>query len=632
MARQATSSIGGIAGGLVGVLIIGALIATPFYISSLGSNRAQLSNDTSNAVETVRRAVLNMDEHLVRISNLSARTAEFGDVEGDVTIPKERLDELQRMSQSMRKAESNDSERGTEMADIRVQPTGAANRPSAGIPAKLKGLIAEHDKLMREANKALGDMKSISVGELTGDRSLEGARIKAIFEYASGRVAANHAAFMNWQAEQAIYNASPLVSQLMQLKQLGQAIAMESPVDVSESINGQLAKIAEDKSTTQARLDEIQGTVDDYKARIQDLDSQSRMYRLQMAEMQSRSERIHDDASQYASLAMNARDAEARADALRYGTLQDATRVMAGPEDLVGRQYEGGTAVVGLFALEEIAANLREQVANLESAEKALADQRRFFDAEDASVRAATDQTVADAGDLASTIEQIIADVQTLETESRKASDDAVKHLTSAATAAEAAASAAGTWKQDSQIADAAVDSPDAEFNALINSDGHMQGSMQFLRGECTYQIANVRYDQIRLANAIRDLIVRTAEITDAPLPAVPTEDVEAWRSEALTQLAKAEAAYNMAAKSFPQTKASLGSRSIQGKDTVWQAQAGAAAVHLMRSVLKEVATERKAEKDAAYDLLLKAADGRERSPLLSPTIDMILELQANPS
>ncbi|MCB9858268.1 MAG: hypothetical protein H6818_21505 [Phycisphaerales bacterium] len=632
MARQASSSIGGIAGGLVGILIIGALIATPFYISSLGSDRAQLSNDTAAAVETVRRAVLNMDEHLARISNLSAKTAEFGDVEGDVTIPKERLDELQRMSQSIRRAESADTERGTEIEDVRVAAAASGNRPAANISGKLKGLIAEHDKQMREANAALTNLKSFSVGELTGDRSLEGARIKAIFDYASGRISANHAAFLNWQAEQAIYNASPLVSQLAQLKQLGQSIGMESPIDVSASINEQIQKIAEDKAATQARLDEFQGTIDDYKARIQDLDSQSRTHRLQMAEMQSRSERIDDESGRYAQLAASAREAEAKAEALRYGTLQDATRVMASPEDLVGREYEGGTAVVGLFALEEITANLREQITNLESAERALSDQRRFFDAEEAAVRAATEETVADAGELTSTIEEIIANVQSLEAEGRKASDDAVKHLTSAANAAKTASTAASTWKQDSQIADAAIDSPDAEFNSLINADGHTQGSMQFLEAECTYQIANVRYDQIRLAQSIRDLVVRTAEVTDAPLPDMPTDDIDAWRSEALTQLARAETGFNNAAKSFPQTKANLGNRSIQGKDTVWQAQAGAAAVHLMRSVLKDDAGERKTEKDAAYDLLQKAAEGRERSPLLTPTVDMILELQANPS
>ena len=63
-------------------------------------------------------------------------------------------------------------------------------------------------------------------------------------------------------------------------------------------------------------------------------------------------------------------------------------------------------------------------------------------------------------------------------------------------------------------------------------------------------------------------------------------------------------------------------------------AQAGLEALQAYVKAPSEASstTVRKAEKDAAYDLLLKAADGRERSPLLSPTIDMILELQANPS
>lgn len=632
MARQASSSIGGIAGGLVGVLIIGALVATPFYISTLGNDRARLSAETSDAVETVRRAVLNMDEHLVRISNLSERTAKFGEVSDDVTIPKERLEELQRMSQALRRAESTDAERGTEIEGVRVQAAGGANRPAANITSKLKSLIAAHEKLMREANQAINALQSASVGSLQGGSSLEGARIKAVFEYASGRVDANHAALYNSSAEDALTNASPLVSQLMQLKAMGQNIAMESPVDVSQSINEKIQSINTEKMAKQSQLDELQGTIDDYTARIRDLDNTSRSNRLQMAEMQSRSERIHDNNSQYAQLAMAARDAEAQSDALRFGTLQDATRVMAGPEDLVGREYQGGTPVVGLFALEEIAANLREQIANLESAEEALSEQRRFFDAEQASVSAATEQTIADASTLADTIQEIIANIQSLEAESRKASDDAVKHLTAAANAARTASNAATAWKQDLSIPDAAAETQAGEFNSMIRSDGHMQGALQFLEGECAYQIAAVRYDQIRLAKAVHNLMIRTAEITDSMPGEMPTEEIEAWHSEAITQLAKAESAYSNAAKSFPATQASFGGRTIQGKDSVWQAQAGQAAVLLLRAVLKDDPAERKAAKDAAYELLQKAAEGRERSPLLSPTIDMILELQANPS
>lgn len=632
MARQASSSIGGIAGGLVGVIIIGALVATPIYISTLETDRARLDSETETAVETVRRAVLNMDEHLVRIANLSERMANFGEGASEVTIPKERLDELQKMSQALRLDESTDSERGTEIADVRVAPPGGANRSATGISSKLKGLIAEHNKLMTEANNALRELQSASAGSLQGGNSLNGARIKAIYEYAAGRVSANHAGFLNWLAEESLGDASPLVSQLAQLKQLGQAIADESPVEVGQSIDEKIARLESEATKIKSQLDQHQQTIDEYKARIEQLDNTSRQNRLQMAEMQMRKERIDTPSSRYGQLAAEARDAESQADALRYGTLMDATRMMASPEDLIGLKYEGGTPIAGLFSLEQIAANLREQLDNLDAAQKALADQKRFYDAEEASVQTAMEQTQSDATDLAETIQQIMASAQTLNDESNKAADEAVKHLTAAGNAARTASTAASTWKREMEVPDAPAESPAAELNSLIRSDGHLQGAMQFLEGECAYQIALARYNQIQLANALNDLQIRAAEASSVETTSMPTDAVEAWRNEALTQLAKAETAYGSAGKSFMQTQATLDGRRIQGKDTVWQAQAGQAAVHLLRSILKEDATERKAEKDAAYDLLQEAAKDRERSPLLTPTVDMILELQSNPS
>jgi len=633
VARQASSSIGGIAGGFVGVLIIGALIATPIYIGSLGSNRAQLSDKTAEAVETVRRAVLNMDEHLVRIANLSEQTAGLGDVEGDVTIPQERLDELKRMSQAIRNTESADQERGTELADIRVAAPGGASRSPANIPGKLKGYIAEHNQLMKTANEAISKLRTISVGDLSGDRSLEGARIKAVYDYAAGRISANHAAFLSWQAETAMHNASPFITQLAELKMLGQSIGMESPTAVLATINDRISQIDQEKVGLQRELETRQATIEDYKAQIEQLDKTSRMNRLQMAEMQSHSERIHDASSRYAQLAAEARDAEARADALRYGTLQDAVRGMAGPEDLVGLKYEGGEIKDGLVKLEDEAASLREQIANREDAKEVMTAQLRQFDAEAASVDAAVEQAQSDAHELASAIDAVITQAESLLEESATAADEAVKRFGSAANNAMAASTAAGAWKTEMRTEQPAEGSPAAELNEFINADGHMQGSMQFLQGECAYQIATVRYDLIQLAKAVSDMKLRTAEITDSPAPApVAADRIEIWRNDALAQLTKAENAYKSAARSFPSTRATIGTRSIQGKDTVWQAQAGEAAVHLMRAALKDDATERKASKDLAYELLQKAAEGRERSPLLTPTVDMILELQANPS
>jgi hypothetical protein len=351
-----------------------------------------------------------------------------------------------------------------------------------------------------------------------------------------------------------------------------------------------------------------------------------------MAEMQMRSELIYGPTSRYAQLSTGARQAESEADALRYGTLQGATPVLRDLDDLVGLEYEGGTPIVGLFALERIAGNLREQIANLQASREALVAQGKYYETTANGIDATVDQTVSDAQEIAGQVDALVAEAQTLEGEIDKAAIAAARDLKQAITAARLGATAASQWKRNNTSPDAAADSPEGERSAMVASDGHMEGSMHFLLGECAYQLASVHAEQIRIVKEIHDTIAKAAAATDSELPTLPSERIEAWRVIALEHLAVAEKSYEQAKNLFPTSRAQLGSRAIQGKDTVWQALAGKAAVHLLRSTLQEDQTARIAEKDAAYELLKTAAEGREQSELMSPAVDMILELQANPS
>ena len=625
MARQATSSLGGIAGVFVGVVIIGALVATPIYISSLSTDSARLNSETGDAVETVRRAVLNLDEHLLRVSRLSAASEPADAPTGPVEIPDADRAALNQLTQRLQQAETRDAERGTQIDSQRV-PTGPAR------PDQLKSIIAEHNKLMGEAKRALSELDAATVGEARGGTSLAGARIKALYRYASARVELNHVAFLHWRADQALHDASRLTSQLSQMRSLAEAVGAFGSPEQIESIDARMASIEDEARKKSAQLAELDGTIEDYRARIEGLDAASRQNRLQMADMQMRSERIDGESGRYAQLSAEARRAEAEADALRFGTLQDATPVLRNPEDLVPLEYEGGTPIIGLFALEQVADSLREQIANLQASREALTAQKRHYDTTLTGIDATVDQTIDDAQRIAAAVDARVAEAQSIEAEINTAVDAAVRDLQQSIAAARTAAGAAAQWKRDMSQADAGPESPAGQLNALISADGHMEGSMHFLLGECAYRLAAARAEQIRLVRDIHDAITRASKVTQSEIPPVPSDRIDTWRAEALEQLAVAEKAYDKAKTLFPASRAQLAGRALQGKDTVWQALAAKASVHLLRATLQEERAARIAEKDAAYELLKTAAQGREQSELMSPAIDMILELQANPS
>ena len=153
--------MGGIVGVLVGVAVIGALIATPVYITSLSTDGARLNSQTDGAVETVRRAILNFDEHLIGVCQISLDPHATDAPTGPVEIPEEQQKTLRQMTQSLQKLKRQDDERGTVIDSLRVQ-SGRHD------PRQLKKVIAEHNKLRMQAGKALAELDAATVGESRG--------------------------------------------------------------------------------------------------------------------------------------------------------------------------------------------------------------------------------------------------------------------------------------------------------------------------------------------------------------------------------------------------------------------------------------------------------------------------------
>ena len=127
MARQASSKMGGMFGVVLAIVVVGAIIGTPFYIGLLQDDRSANNAKTLNGIQTVRRAVMNLDESLARLQVAGSTPA---DVAADVKleIPADAKSKLQAATMSLQQVEQRDRDRGTTIDDKQI----AVGMPNAG--------------------------------------------------------------------------------------------------------------------------------------------------------------------------------------------------------------------------------------------------------------------------------------------------------------------------------------------------------------------------------------------------------------------------------------------------------------------------------------------------------------------
>ncbi len=624
MARQASSKMGGMFGVFLAIVVVGAIIGTPFYIGLLQDDRSANNAKTLNGIQTVRRAVMNLDESLARLQVTGSTPA---DVAPDLKleIPAEAKSKLQAATMALQQAEQRDRDRGTTIEGKQI----AVGMPNAG---NIQSITQEIERTLSKAKSAVNELRLH-----TGPADIASNRATALLYYVEGRIEKSRGEYLQWQASQPLKRADQLVSYLRDYstdRSINNAIASQAMSNdgIVASMDERIRETEDQAVEIGTQLASLQATIADYNQRIEMLESTARSNRLQMADMQAQRQPIHGDNSAYAQLAAGAREAEAKAEALRFGTLNDAEVVITGLDSIEDIEYRGGTPTIGLLSLESMANNLREQLLVLDAKKTALTEQKQHYETTAAGSDAVAAQAAEEVEKVANEIQALVEASQAKQAAASKAFDKAIDSFQQALSLASKGAINVSSWKTALTVADASAETPAAELNQMISADGDLEGTLRALAGDTAYQRAAVYSAQIDLALRLQNLINEVAKLTETELSNEYSERIEMWRGQALTSLTDAERAYQQAETQVKRGQTQADGKSIRGADSVWQIQFGQAAVHILRANLLTELANRQAEKDKAYELLKAATEGKEQSDLLTPAIDAIKQLQSNPS
>lgn len=624
MARQASSKMGGLFGVVLAIIVVVAIVGTPFYIGLLQTDHSATSAKTLDDIQLVRRAVMNLDESLAQLK--TARVTS-NDSAADVSyeISADAKQSLQQTTSMLQQVAQRDRDRGTTI-DGKTIAMGTPNANS------VTAIMRQYEQTLAKAKTAIGQLQSES-----GTTDIAGKRAAANLSYVEGRLEKSRGEYLQWQASRNLDRATQLVGYLREYgidRAINNGVASSAAADdgIIAATAQRIAQADTRASELSAQLAQLQATISDYNHRIDTLESTARNNRLQMADMQARRQAIHGENSAYDQLASGARDAEARAEALRFGTLNDAEVVITGLDSIEDTEYRGGTPAIGLLSLENMGNNVRAQLSDVEAEKSKLAEQLQYYETMAAGSDAVAAQASEEITAVATDIEQLIDGARTHQSEAEKAFDKSLTAFQNSINVANRGAMNVNAWKNALTVEDAPAESGAAALNQMIKSDGDLEGTLRALAGDAAYQRAVIYSSQIDLALRMQGLNRLVAKLTESEIPNEFGERIELWRGNALEALTKAENAYQQAGNQLARSQVQVDGKTIRGADYKWQAQFGEAAVHILRANLLTELANRQAEKDKAYEILKGATEGREQSDLLTPAVEAIKQLQSNPS
>lgn len=609
---------GVIIGAVLGLILIGAIAGTPFYLRQLQTDDRAVAGRITKDVETIRRAVFNLDPHTALTADIyksdvpraaisDEELAELDGVEPTDIFTRDVMQELNRTVQLLQDVESHDSQRG-----IRIIGKGVVERARLkvkNVTRKMRSeYLKEHDVLLRKADAALTSIRSVTQGSASGTSHLWAARLRAILQLAKGRLYLNNAEFEYDQAALAEQSAQENVTALAALRAQLQRLETRSPQTLAADVEARIKQI-------QAGITAVEQGIATIKRVISAQEAQAAELKKQIADANEALAAIApNDTVRFGEISARRRQAESALAAIEQGTLRDATPVPEDSAELKPPTYEGGTPQSGLdafrFRLEHAQAQLKSLNAMLDRHNKELAELGKTGE-QLAAEKAATEEQIEAQNKAMS---DLLAEADARRADAAKAHEQALKNLKDAARSAKEAVAAAKKVNSDARQG-----ATNDERLTRVSQETDTEASMQCLVGEIAYTTAVAQYEFIQSAQ--RAAAAREGDASG--------EDTGAARTEAINQLAEAAKAYEQASNLLGRSTARFGTNSISGKNYVWQTQVALAAVHLLHSVLLADDEEASfAEKTAAYDALKAATEKREQSPLLSPAFDTLIYLQ----
>lgn len=640
MANAPKSSFGGIIGIVIAVVLVGGIAASPFYLGKFRAEDAAFSAAAGDNLEVVRRVILDLDQHLGALADMDAAIPDGEKLtpEAAEQIKGKQADalneELQRSlnqtAQLLRDVESRDQQRHVTYAGSTPSQAGQSGL-GAAIGQMKREYLTANAKLRQQAQAAVDSLKSLARGGTVGAGVLAASRIQATFYYAIGKLHGNRADFEQQQTAACRYAALQRLAASANLQRELASLEAQSPTKAIDNVKNMLRDIDGRIAEVDGKLSKLRPLMDDLSAQQADLERTAAEAHAKMAEMEADGKLgVHRQNDLYLSLANTARQAEAKAAALLNGAAPASPAPAAVDEESAEVEPEGEAPARGLRDLtfrkeqwqQDLSvwqagrADLQEQQENLQRQEESIDSQRRKAQAAVAESRSEVSALLKEADRHREAANKAAADASTAFKQANTAVQEAVRAATQRTTNAAAKARSSGGTPN--------------ELMELISKDGDTEISLQCLAAEISYSAAllDVRAIQDLKDHAAAAGIVR--QLGGEEAAAKSADDVQTLRQQATNALAEAAKNYERAEKLLGSASAKAPTGTISGSNYLWQVQIGEAAVQLLRASLAGLVdgTPDREAQDKAYELLTKAAQGREQSPLLATALDTLEYLQ----
>jgi len=639
LASESKSTAGWVIGLSLGIVLTGAIAASPLYCSFLQSDDRALDAAVAEHIETVRRALLRLDYHLAVIRDIAS-----SGIEGANATPEqmekaasaqelysiELASALEQTSRLFRDVVGRDEKQRGLSPAIRTRiPPGPPN-PNAAVAELQSKHLKDHDRLLEDAEKAVKELRSIARGGKSANNHLWSNQIRAVLELARAELLKNRGDLDAWHADVILDGVEARAMELAEIRGILASLAAQEPSRTLSELEKQLQTTAAGISAAERAVSSLEDQIARKTAELERAEAEAATANAAMADL-LRAGLTTAKLTSYEELSRQARAAEARIAALRNGSMEGGE--LRFTLDETGAElpaYQGGRAEAGLRDLQSRLEELKAHQALLRESSDALAARRkelkRFGEQlqdQEATYRQQADQQAA-------AVREGLTQADARLQAAGKAWQEAMKIYASAGKSAATAVNAAKARVNDARQASAAAGAGvAAELLRRISSDVEPEATALCLSAECAYKAALIQarsIDALRSVAAIRSRVAKTAGLDQ---PVTDSAEIDKQRTEALTLTAAALRAYKDAATLVLRSSVSFPSGNISGKDYVWQVHVGQAAVHLLQAVLfADSPEEAYAQKEQAYSLLVEASKGREKSPLLSTVLDTIEYLQ----
>lgn len=637
MATRPSLGVGGIVGAAVGFVVVGALVASPLYLSPLQSEKQLLAKAAADPIEKIRRVILNLDESLVALAD--ARAASEQELRLDASrideilkqsqglVSKDLTDALAQSAQAMQAIEQSDRDRGTAITGDNAKSGQLQFRTA---PQELKNkYVTAHKELLNKAAAAVRDLEQARGGDLNTSNLLGANRIKAILDQTKGRIERNRAAFEAWQAEVYRKQASSLVDSVTLLQRIASSLEAEAPNEVVAELTRQIEEQEKEITGLKSTVAQIAQAVAQAEGRVGELEEVAVLSRRRMSDLETQGAPIHEPDSEYSRLSAAARSAEAAIDILRNGTITNAELVSPPPGgDMLETKYEGGEQQLGIRDLLDRVQQRREQLASREKFQATLiarkADMVKQRDEMKARARAASQL----ADDQLGLIDQLLAIADKHLRLADSAAVEAVKSLQQSSLWSVKTVTGATNRQNDARAEGASATEMDQERIKMISEDTDMKAAAEIIGAESLLMLAITHADQYDWIRSDYETRLSISRRTGRDEPIDMESKYEDLRVKAMSKATEAAKIYASVGKTLAGSSSKIGAATIQGKDQKWQSEIGEATAHLLLASLAASDDERRTEQDAAYALLKDVVQGREQSPNAQTAIQAFLYLQ----